>query len=58
VIPVAIGREVGPEGIPIPPNEEDVITEPDPEIGKPDILVITIMKAVLKSKEQFQLDNS
>ena len=49
---------MGPEGIPIPPHEENVITEPDPEIDKPDILVITIMRTVLKSKEHLQLDNS
>ena len=49
---------MGPEGIPIPPHEDKVITEPDPEIGKPDILVITIMRTVLKSKEHLQLDNS
>lgn len=49
MIPVAIGQQVGPDAIPIPPN--DVITIPDPEIGRPEILVIVVMKAVLKSKE-------
>ena len=51
MIPVAIGQQVSPDGIQIPPNEDDVITDPDPEIGKPDELVIVVMKAVLKSKE-------
>jgi len=49
---------VGPDGIQIPPNEGNVITDPEPEIGKPDILVIAVMKAVLKSKENVQLDKS
>ena len=47
MILVAIGQQVGPDAIPIPPN--DVI--PDPDIGRPEILVIAVMKAVLKSKE-------
>ena len=51
MIPVAIGQQVGPDGIPIPPNEDNVITDPDPEIEKPEILAIAVMKAVLKSKE-------
>ena len=58
MIPVAIGQQVGPDGIPIPPHEENVITDPDPEIGKPHILVIAVMKAVLKSKEDIHLDDS
>lgn len=49
---------MGPDGIPIPPNEDIDITDPEPEIGRPDILVIDIMKAILKSKEDVQLDNS
>ena len=51
MIPVAIGQQVGPDGIPIPPNEDNVITDPDPEIEKPEILAVAVMKAVLKSKE-------
>lgn len=58
MIPVAIGQQVGPDGMQIPPNEGNVITDPEPEIGKPDILVIAVMKAVLKSKENVQLDKS
>ena len=58
MIPVAIGQQVGPDGIQIPPNEENVITDPQPEIDKPGILVIAIMEAVLKSKEVVKLDNS
>lgn len=58
MIPVAIGQQVGPDGIQIPPNEENVITDPEPEIDKPVILVIAIMEAVLKSKEVVKLDNS
>ena len=58
MIPVAIGQQVGPDGIQIPPNEENVITDPQPEIDKPVILVIAIMEAVLKSKEVVKLDNS
>ena len=57
VIPVAIGQQVDPDRIQIPPNE-DVITDPEPEIGRPDILVISVMRAVLRSKEDDQLDNS
>lgn len=58
MIPVAIGQQVGPDGIQIPPNEENVITDPEPEIGKPRKLVIAVIKAVLKSKEDVKLDNS
>lgn len=58
MIPVAIGQQVGPDGIQIPPNEENVITDPRPEIDKPGKLVIAIMEAVLKSKEVVKLDNS
>ena len=58
MIPVAIGQQVGPDGIQIPPNEENVITDPEPEIDKPEILVIAVMKAVLKSKQDVKLDNS
>lgn len=58
MIPVAIGQQVGPDGIQIPPNEENVITDPEPEIGKLHKLVIAVMKAVLKSKEDVKLDNS
>ena len=49
MIPVAIGQEVGPDGIDIPPNEEIIITDPEP--NNPQRLVKAVMAAALRGKE-------
>ena len=46
VIPVAVGVEVDPDQLPISP----VITDPSPDLGKPDKLVVKIMSRVLVGK--------
>lgn len=50
VIPVAIGREVGPGGIIIPPYK--VIVDPEPDVDKPDILVQNITKVIIIGKRE------
>ena len=50
VIPVAIGREVGPGGIIIPPYQ--VIVDPKPDVDKPDILVLNITEAIIIGKRE------
>ncbi len=51
MIPVAIGQEVGPDGIKIPPSEEKVITDPEPDVDKPQKIKTAVMAAVLRGKE-------
>ena len=46
MIPVAVGGEVDPDQLPISP----VITDPSPDLGKPDKLVIKIMARVFVGK--------
>lgn len=50
MIPVAVGGEVDPGGISIPPYESKVITDPVPEVDKPEQLVKDIMSRVLIGK--------
>ena len=50
MIPVAVGGEVDPGGISIPPYENKVITDPVPEVDKPEQLVKDIMSRVLIGK--------
>ena len=47
VIPVAVGQDVDPDGISIPPSEDKVITDPTPEVEKPEKLADKIMERVL-----------
>lgn len=46
MIPVAVGEEVDPDQLPISP----VVTDPSPDLGKPDKLVIKIMARVFVGK--------
>ena len=46
MIPVAVGVEVDPDQLPISP----VITDPSPDLGKPEKLVIKIMARVFVGK--------
>ena len=50
MIPVAVGGEVDPGGISIPPYENKAITDPVPEVDKPEQLVKDIMSRVLIGK--------
>ena len=49
MIPVAVGQEVDPNLLPLPPN---VIVDPVPEVDKPEKLVSKIMGQVFIGKKK------
>lgn len=55
MIPVAVGGEVDPGGISIPSYENKVITDPVPEVDKPEQLVKDIMSRILIGKFKIPL---